>query len=151
MAKKRRAASRTGGQRGQNEEIPQKKDGAGRKRTAKKTQGVGHVVAEEPVETTDFSSVSANVIVCEGKLAYIKCSYPSKIKVSSATYGRTTDKSIFPHPAIHTTDCRSSTSDSKVKAMCNGKRICRVKAGNGQFGDPCSGTHKYLEVKYKCV
>ncbi|VDI10431.1 Hypothetical predicted protein [Mytilus galloprovincialis] len=54
MGKKRRTANRTGGQRVQNEEIPQKKDGAGRKGTAKKTQGVGHVVAEGPVETTDF-------------------------------------------------------------------------------------------------
>ncbi|VDI57749.1 Hypothetical predicted protein [Mytilus galloprovincialis] len=56
MGKKRRTANRTGGQRMQNEEIPQKKYGAGRRRTAKKTQGVGHVVAEGPVETTDFSS-----------------------------------------------------------------------------------------------
>ncbi|CAG2203971.1 unnamed protein product [Mytilus edulis] len=56
MGKKRRTANRTGGQRIQNEEIPQKKAGAGRRRTAKKTQGVGHVVAEGPVETTDFSS-----------------------------------------------------------------------------------------------
>ncbi|VDI22162.1 Hypothetical predicted protein [Mytilus galloprovincialis] len=52
MGKKSRAASRTGGQRGHNE----KKNGAVRKRTAKKTQGVGHVVAEGPVETTDFTS-----------------------------------------------------------------------------------------------
>ncbi|XP_076116832.1 uncharacterized protein LOC143084305 [Mytilus galloprovincialis] len=43
MGKKSRAVSRTGGQRGQrgqNEEIPKKKDGAGRKRTDKKTQGI---------------------------------------------------------------------------------------------------------------
>ncbi|CAG2254177.1 unnamed protein product [Mytilus edulis] len=56
MGKKRRTANRTGGQIMQNEEITQKKDGAGRRRIAKKTQGVGHVVAEGPVETTDFSS-----------------------------------------------------------------------------------------------
>lgn len=100
-----------------------------------------------------YISVSADVIACEGKLAYIKCSYPSKIKVSSAIYGRTADRSICPHPhlPIRTTNCRSSTSDNKVKAMCNGKRICRVKADNGQFGDPCYETYKYLEVKYKCV
>ncbi|CAG2245137.1 unnamed protein product [Mytilus edulis] len=56
MGKKRRTANRTGGERMQNEKIPQKKDVAGRRRTAKKTQGVAHVVAEGPVETTDFSS-----------------------------------------------------------------------------------------------
>ncbi|XP_076093540.1 L-rhamnose-binding lectin ELEL-1-like [Mytilus galloprovincialis] len=98
-----------------------------------------------------IANVSADVIVCEDELAYIKCSYPSKIKVSSAVYGRTTDRRICPHHSIRTTDCRSSTSDNKVKAMCNGKRICRVKADHRQFGDPCSGTYKYLEVKYECV
>ncbi|VDH89154.1 Hypothetical predicted protein [Mytilus galloprovincialis] len=56
MGKKRRTANRTGGQIMQNEEITQKKDGAGRRRIAKKNKGVGHVVAEGPVETTDFSS-----------------------------------------------------------------------------------------------
>ncbi|CAG2217128.1 unnamed protein product [Mytilus edulis] len=56
IGKKRRATSRTGGQRGQNEEIPQKKDETGRKRTAKKIQEVGHVVTEGPEETTDISS-----------------------------------------------------------------------------------------------
>ncbi|CAG2205563.1 unnamed protein product [Mytilus edulis] len=40
----------------QHEEIAQKKDGAGRRRPAKKTKEVGHVVAEVPEETTDISS-----------------------------------------------------------------------------------------------
>ncbi|CAG2252096.1 unnamed protein product [Mytilus edulis] len=55
MGKKSRAASRTGGQRARMKKSP-KEGGAVRKRTAKKTQGVGHVMAEGPVETTDFPS-----------------------------------------------------------------------------------------------
>ncbi|VDI11613.1 Hypothetical predicted protein [Mytilus galloprovincialis] len=66
MGKKRRTANRTGGQIMQNEEITQKKDGAGRRRIAKKKQGVGHVVAEGPVETTDFSSGLENVVSGNG-------------------------------------------------------------------------------------
>ncbi|VDI57232.1 Hypothetical predicted protein [Mytilus galloprovincialis] len=66
MGKKRRTANRTGGQIMPNEEITQKKDGAGRRRIAKKTQGVGHVVAEGPVETTDFSSGLENVVSGNG-------------------------------------------------------------------------------------
>ncbi|MFX7212943.1 hypothetical protein ABTI51_18425, partial [Acinetobacter baumannii] len=46
--------------------------------------------------------------------------------------------------------CRSSTSDRKVKAQCNGQHICRVKADNRLYGDPCWGTYKYLEVKFEC-
>ncbi|CAG2189329.1 unnamed protein product [Mytilus edulis] len=56
MGKKRRTTSRTGGKKVQPEEIAQKKDGAGRRRPAKKTKEVGHVVAEVPEETTDISS-----------------------------------------------------------------------------------------------
>ncbi|CAG2220484.1 unnamed protein product [Mytilus edulis] len=56
MGKKRRTTSRTGGKKVQPEEIAQKKDGADRRRSAKKTKEVGHVVAEVPEENTDISS-----------------------------------------------------------------------------------------------
>ena len=91
-----------------------------------------------------------NVIVCENQSAYIRCTSPSRIRVSQAIYGRTADRSICPHSSIRTTHCRSSNSDRKVKAQCNGRSICRVKADNRQYGDPCVGTYKYLEVTYKC-
>jgi hypothetical protein len=45
---------------------------------------------------------------------------------------------------------KRKNSDRKVKAQCNGRSICRVKADNRQYGDPCVGTYKYLEVTYKC-
>ena len=95
--------------------------------------------------------VFTNVILSENKSGYISCTFPSRIYVSEAIYGRTTDRSICPHSSIKTTHCRSSTSDRKVKALCNGRRICRLKADNRTYGDPCRGTYKYLEVKYKCA
>lgn len=33
---------------------------------------------------------------------------------------------------------------------CNGQRTCVVGATNGEFGDPCVGTIKYLSVHYEC-
>ena len=30
--------------------------------------------------------------------------------------------------------------------MCQGKQSCTVHASNSNFGDPCSGTAKYLDV-----
>ena len=93
----------------------------------------------------------SDVIICEHSSAYITCPGRSRIKVTSAIYGRTQDGQICPHHAIKTTHCESSSSDSKVKSMCNTRSRCLVKANNGEFGDPCEGTFKYLEIKYKCV
>ena len=71
--------------------------------------------------------VFSNVILCEYQSVYIGCTCPSRIYVSEAIYGRTTDRNICPHSANKSTHCRSTTSDRKVKALCNGKRICRLK------------------------
>ena len=103
------------------------------------------------VFTLVFGQVFSNVILCENESGYISCTCPSRIYVSQAIYGRTTDGSICPHASIKTTQCRSSISDKKVKALCNGKNQCRLEADNRTYGDPCWGTYKYLEVKYKCA
>ncbi|CAG2206266.1 unnamed protein product [Mytilus edulis] len=91
-----------------------------------------------------------NVIVCEAKYVYLRCKYPFKIKIKSAIYGRSEGKHICPEGPVQTTSCKSKTSDSKIKAQCNGKEICRVQADHRQYGDPCGGTYKYLDVKYMC-
>ncbi|XP_063403104.1 L-rhamnose-binding lectin ELEL-1-like [Mytilus trossulus] len=97
-----------------------------------------------------ISSDVTNVIVCEGQFAYVRCKYPTKIKVVKAVYGRSEDKRICPHSSIKTTSCKSSSSDAKIKKQCNGKRICKVEATNSLYGDPCGGTYKYTELKYRC-
>ena len=33
----------------------------------------------------------------------------------------------------------------------SGNTVCNIKADNALFGDPCSGTDKYLQVFYDCV
>ncbi|XP_052087372.1 L-rhamnose-binding lectin ELEL-1-like [Mytilus californianus] len=91
-----------------------------------------------------------NVIVCEGHSMYVRCKYPTKIKVVKAMYGRSEDKRICPHSSIKTTSCKAASSDAKIKKQCNGKRICKVAASNSLYGDPCGGTYKYTELKYRC-
>ncbi|VDI04229.1 Hypothetical predicted protein [Mytilus galloprovincialis] len=58
------------------------------------------------------------LIVCEARSGYIKCPYASRILVTSAIYGRSTDASICPG-AIRTTHCRSAVQIgwSKGNAM----------------------------------
>lgn len=34
---------------------------------------------------------------------------------------------------------------------CAHKQNCSVLASTNMFGDPCPGTHKYLEAHYQCI
>jgi hypothetical protein len=49
-------------------------------------------------------------------------------------------------------NCRSSNSLQIVQGKCNGKAECQLHAVSSVFGgDPCPGTYKYLEIKYRCL
>jgi hypothetical protein len=47
--------------------------------------------------------------------------------------------------------CNSPNSLDVVKAACLGKNACTVTAGPPNFGDPCYGTVKYLDVVATCT
>ena len=68
-----------------------------------------------------------------------------KINILSANYGRLTGGHICPGP-VKTTNCGAARSLGKVRSKCQGKRFCALQATNSEFGDPCVGTKKYLEV-----
>jgi len=34
---------------------------------------------------------------------------------------------------------------------CGGRNWCVVRSNYDQFGDPCPGTSKYLQVTYECI
>ncbi|XP_030381870.1 latrophilin Cirl [Scaptodrosophila lebanonensis] len=38
-----------------------------------------------------------------------------------------------------------------LNSRCANKRSCSVLAATSMFGDPCPGTHKYLEAHYQCI
>jgi hypothetical protein len=50
-----------------------------------------------------------------------------------------------------TTDtCNATTSADIVKAACVGQATCSIAATNENFGDPCSGTFKHIDIQASC-
>jgi hypothetical protein len=98
------------------------------------------------------ASSEMSEIACEHDNLLLSC--PSgTLKILSANYGRTApDSQVCPYGKNHKdeTDCRSADSLDKVQAICNDQNSCSISASNGEFGDPCRGTYKYLEVTYNC-
>ncbi|XP_078353646.1 L-rhamnose-binding lectin CSL3-like [Oculina patagonica] len=100
------------------------------------------------VHKTELCGEGLLLRVCEGTRQAIRCEAPTKINIVSANYGRL-DRGNCPGP-IKTDNCGAAGSLSKVRRDCQGKRECVLHATNGQYGDPCVGTRKYIEVRYKC-
>jgi len=107
-------------------------------------------VKYECVHKTELFDDGWLVRVCEGAKQTIHCKAPQKLHIVSANYGRLTGGHICPGP-VKTTNCGAAVSQAKVTHNCDGKQECVLEATNGQFGDPCVGTRKYLEVRYRCV
>merc|ERR1712013_306633 len=106
------------------------------------------------VRYTCVKSVTIKKIICEDSASTISCPVDTVIKIQSANYGRTS-RSVCPHTVIRTTKCHSYAlailTHLKVSISCNGSKSCRLVASNKVYGDPCGGTHKYLDVRYICV
>ncbi|XP_052819794.1 L-rhamnose-binding lectin CSL1-like [Mya arenaria] len=96
-------------------------------------------------------TVSGDAIICEGSSGYIQCPPGKKIAVSDAYYGRTNDGSVCPFSSIFDLNCRAADSFTKINNTCSNKQQCFLTATNAMYGDPCSGTYKYIEVKFTCV
>ncbi|XP_020606189.1 adhesion G protein-coupled receptor L1-like [Orbicella faveolata] len=59
-------------------------------------------------------------------------------------------------PCQNNATCQAGFTDSNslqiVRGRCNGKTECQLQAVSSVFGgDPCRGTYKYLQVKYRCL
>lgn len=90
--------------------------------------------------------------VCEGGSMRMWCTdKQQKIKLSEYWYGRTerhTCGGFFKY--VWSTSCKFN-KPSKVWRECQDKSSCEVKANNDWMGkDPCWGTHKYFQVKFRC-
>lgn len=97
-----------------------------------------------------FSAVNPPfLIICEGNKGIISCQNGKRIDVLNATYGRL-DRQTCSDTRIKSTNCRSNNSLKHVQGKCDGTTECQLQANNSVFGDPCEGTYKYLEVKYRC-
>lgn len=88
---------------------------------------------------------------CEGDSLTLSCAHFSKnINILSANYGRLTGAQVCGWGPIMTTNCKANGALAKIQAHCQGRSNCTLQATNSEFGDPCYGTHKYLEIRYVC-
>ncbi|XP_057292266.1 L-rhamnose-binding lectin CSL3-like [Hydractinia symbiolongicarpus] len=94
--------------------------------------------------------VVSGITVCEHKTLSIKCSPGRAITIIYANYGRLSKKICRSRTSQRTTTCKAPKSLRIVKAICNGKRSCKIPAKNEMFGDPCYGVYKYLKVTFTC-
>ena len=80
----------------------------------------------------------------------LTCPENQVIKVLGVMYGRDTTW-FCEHVNGDVTSCVSDTAMVTVEELCNGKNHCVLGLGEGLFGDPCPGIHKYLSVSYQCA
>ncbi|KAL5006451.1 hypothetical protein ScPMuIL_015257 [Solemya velum] len=73
------------------------------------------------------------------------------IRIDHAVYGRTEGGEVWPGP-VYNTSCSAGPSVlTLVKDDCDNRISCEISAINDNYGDPCSGTNKYLNVTYSCI
>ena len=53
------------------------------------------------------------------------------------------------HESMKDTNC--SGGKEKQKNTCHCKNICKIKATNKFFRDPCENTYKYVYINWICV
>lgn len=106
--------------------------------------------------TTTTSAVAACLFArlcedCDKKLI-LQCETGSVLRITKATYGRTSTTTC-PHPTVSattTTGCIVDVS-STARQKCNDQSSCELTSCNEDHGDPCPGTYKYFEVSYFCA
>lgn len=89
---------------------------------------------------------------CEGKTLTIECEPGDLINLIRANYGRFSITICNDHGNVDwSVNCMSAKSLRVLHSKCAHKQNCSVLASTNMFGDPCPGTHKYLEAHYQCV
>lgn len=74
------------------------------------------------------------------------------INLIRANYGRFSITICNDHGnAEWSVNCMSPTSLRVLSSKCTFRQNCSVPASTQIFGDPCIGTHKYLEAQYQCI
>ncbi|XP_032418271.1 LOW QUALITY PROTEIN: rhamnose-binding lectin-like [Xiphophorus hellerii] len=101
---------------------------------------------------TNYTCLPANrLVTCEHSNSHLYCDYGQVIFVYGADYGRRDRTTCsYRRPASQTENVYCSNPTNIVAQTCNGKNSCTIRAHNSVFGDPCTGTFKYLEVAYTC-
>ena len=91
------------------------------------------------------------MIVCEHGNLLLTCPPGKWLNILSANYGRTDVNTC----CVRQSECNSNSCYRDVlgtlSRRCNTMSSCSMAAQNEQFGDPCYGIYKYLDVTYKCL
>ncbi|XP_052105156.1 coagulation factor IX-like [Mytilus californianus] len=87
--------------------------------------------------------------ICNERRTNISCRYGQTLKILSAVYGRTEVWTCRPRNKKQKM-CRLNVL-RQVQDLCQQKRSCKLYSSNRVFNKPCSGTEKYLRIKYQCV
>ncbi|KAH8370773.1 hypothetical protein KR093_004911, partial [Drosophila rubida] len=89
---------------------------------------------------------------CEGKKLTIECDPGDIINLIRANYGRFSITICNDHGNVEwSVNCMFPKSLTVLNSRCAHKQSCSVLAATSMFGDPCQGTHKYLEAHYQCI
>merc|ERR1712233_175343 len=109
-----------------------------------------------------FTTISYNTVVgrktvfsCEGSSLSLSCKSGTVISIIRANYGRFSS-AVCPNNnkddnLLWDTRCIQPTSLRVVSSLCQGEQSCSIPVSSRQFGDPCPGTQKYLELVYTCM
>jgi len=88
---------------------------------------------------------------CEKDQLDLRCEENEVIHLVRANYGRFSISICNEGGRLdYATNCMSFRSFLIMQDKCNQKSNCSVVVSSKIFGDPCIGTHKYLEVQYRC-
>ncbi|XP_069173526.1 latrophilin Cirl isoform X4 [Procambarus clarkii] len=89
---------------------------------------------------------------CEGTTLSIDCAPGNVINVIRANYGRFSITICNAHGNTEwSVNCQSPRTHRVLAERCSGVDNCSTEVNSQIFGDPCPGTHKYIEVHYACA
>ncbi|XP_014679907.1 PREDICTED: L-rhamnose-binding lectin CSL3-like [Priapulus caudatus] len=103
-----------------------------------------------PVASAELhSSDTYRQAICELSSGNICCPGDTRIRISSAGYGRQPGSAgLCP---TSTNSCIRFNEVTNYVAHCNGQACCTITATNDRFGgDPCYGIGKYAVVTWTC-
>ncbi|XP_063427411.1 neurogenic locus notch homolog protein 1-like [Mytilus trossulus] len=94
-------------------------------------------------------AIPKSLIICGGYKHSLRCPR-QQIEIVRAFYGRS-NAVICSDGHSQSVSCSAKGVKQNLEGVCQGKDSCDVTADANIFGDPCSGTSKYLSVDYKCI
>ncbi|XP_033125991.1 rhamnose-binding lectin-like [Anneissia japonica] len=101
--------------------------------------------------TRCLDSTAIIKIICEHDTDNLTCDSMYTIRVRTAIYGRMHLGVVYcDYSSTGNTNCSIDVFQD-ISGKCDGKNRCTITASNGNYGDPCVGTYKYLNIEYECM